>query len=416
MNVSRHKIKKSDGMLIFTGIITICAIEYLGIGNYIPGAQRIPFFLSLIVLFIALIKNNLNEIFKYWQTKALIVLIVHTGLTVIYAIVRTYAFDRLIVLVGYFILFTIIYFVIKSPMQIIIFISSFVIYHCFLILVNLDKLSSTVRQGAFKAGYFLGNGNDFAWSLCIFMPLAIFLVTITQNKLIKALIILVLCLFVAGIIGTASRGAFLAVLASLGYLVLNSRKKILAISIGAIVLAFVAVLAPSSYFERMETIGAPQDDNSALRRITAWKASINMAIEHPFGVGAGNFNSAYGRFYRPSEADQILSYGSRAWISPHSIYFLVLGEYGFIGLSNILIILFLNFRDNQVQVAASIRRLQTIGNSNKLGHLPKYLNASLVAFSVGGIFLGGFNYPHIFILTAMIIKTRIINEFRLKNK
>jgi hypothetical protein len=67
-----------------------------------------------------------------------------------------------------------------------------------------------------------------------------------------------------------------------------------------------------------------------------------------------------------------------------------------------------------VQVAASIRRLKTIGNSNKLRHLPKYLNASLVAFSVGGIFLGGFNYPHIFILTAMIIKTRIINEFRLK--
>jgi hypothetical protein len=34
---------------------------------------------------------------------------------------------------------------------------------------------------------------------------------------------------------------------------------------------------------------------------------------------------------------------------------------------------------------------------------------SLVAYAIGGIFLGGVNYPHIFILTALILRTKQIN-------
>ena len=50
----------------------------------------------------------------------------------------------------------------------------------------------------------------------------------------------------------------------------------------------------------------------------------------------------------------------------------------------------------------------------ELSTLPKYLNMSLVAFSVGGVFLGGVSYPHLFILTALILRTRQINGIDLQ--
>ncbi len=136
-----------------------------------------------------------------------------------------------------------------------------------------------------------------------------------------------------------------------------------------------------------------------------------MAVDYPFGVGAGNFNSAYGRFYRPSEIDPRIWAGAR-WISPHSIYFLVLGEYGVIGLITILVLLILNFRENQKQVSALKRLPASCALRDEIAILPKYLNMSLVSFSVGGVFLGGISYPHIFILTALILKTKKINDAR----
>ena len=55
-----------------------------------------------------------------------------------------------------------------------------------------------------------------------------------------------------------------------------------------------------------------------------------MALDYPLGVGAGNFPSSYGRHYRNFETTRI-GYGAGRWIAAHSIYFSVLGEYGFLG-------------------------------------------------------------------------------------
>ena len=46
---------------------------------------------------------------------------------------------------------------------------------CALVAMNLGKLMSGVRQGAFQGAHFLGDGNDFAWGLNVFLPLMLLL-------------------------------------------------------------------------------------------------------------------------------------------------------------------------------------------------------------------------------------------------
>ena len=87
------------------------------------------------------------------------------------------------------------------------------------------------------------------------------------------------------------------------------------------------IAAPAGYFKRMNTVTEYQQDNSAQARIQAWTAGVHMALDHPFGVGAGNFPSVHGRFYMPSDENNRVGWGGHRWANAHSIYFKVLGEY-----------------------------------------------------------------------------------------
>ncbi len=403
--------KPELGMKLFWGLLAIYAIEYINVGNYIPGAQKLPLYISLLIFTIVFFGPNGREVLKYNQTKLLILFAFHTGISMTYSIVGSHALRMFVVQAGYIVLYISTYLILKNSKQIRYFIVSFICYHCFLVIVNIDRFNVSNRVGGFKAGYFLGDGNDFSWSLTIFLPFAFYLITISKSKFIKGIMIAASFVLIGGIVAIGSRGAFLAVAAGIVYFALNSRKKLVAIAVAVVLSLCVLAVAPSAYIERIKSIGEYSEDSSALGRITAWKASISMAVDYPFGVGAGNFNSAYGRFYRPSEIDPRIWAGAR-WISPHSIYFLVLGEYGVIGLITILVLLILNFRENQKQVSALKRLPASCALLDEIAILPKYLNMSLVSFSVGGVFLGGISYPHIFILTALILKTKKINDAR----
>lgn len=395
------------GNIYVYGLVTIYAIEYVGFGRYIPGAQKVPLFLSITIFAFLVFSANIGEALRHRQTKALLFFFGHTTLSITYAFVATYAFRMFEVHLGYIVLFLSTYLAVQNRRHIVLIFSSFIAFHCFLVLENIDRLNASVRVGGFAGGYFLGDGNDFAWSLAIYLPFILCLLKITRGALLKLILIGAGTIFGVGIIGTGSRGAFLAVAASVAYLVLTSPKKKAAIFLSLLLGAGALALAPGSYTGRIQSIGSYDEDSSALGRIMAWKAAIRMSIGDPFGVGAGNFNTAYGRFYKPKEVDPRISASAR-WISPHSIYFLVLGEYGIIGLITIIILLVSNYLDNQRQVQMYSSRSLLLSTEESL-LLPRYLNMSLLAFSVGGAFLGGINYPHIYLLTALIMRVKQMN-------
>jgi O-antigen ligase len=185
------------------------------------------------------------------------------------------------------------------------------------------------------------------------------------------------------------------------FLVIMSRRRAIPIIAMLVVAVGLLVFAPSQYFNRLETMQRYTEDSSASGRIMAWKAATKMAIDHPLGVGAGNFNSAYGRKYRAAGAP------SMKWISVHSIYFSALAEYGVIGLIAILSILFLNYRDN---IRSSHRNASVSNPAKDACAWPLYLNMAVIAYAVCGIFLGGVGYPHLYILSALTVATRVLSE------
>jgi putative inorganic carbon (hco3(-)) transporter len=181
-----------------------------------------------------------------------------------------------------------------------------------------------------------------------------------------------------------------------GYMWWRSPRK--AAGVIAIVLAGVGVLlyAPDVYFERMSTLSAPSQDSSAEGRLHAWRAGTKMALDNVLGVGAGNFPNNFPK-YRASDAPV-------RWMTAHSMYFLILGELGFLGLLLLFKLVFGNFRSN---VRLRKRLLQQDPERFAIDARSLDLfNAGIVGLAVAGAFLSVTYYPHIFVLAGLAIALR----------
>ena len=266
-----------------------------------------------------------------------------------------------------------------------------------LVLRNLDKLTSSERVGVMKAGYFMGDGNDLAWGLVTILMFPLFLLLGPHSIALRGLGGIAALAAVGGIVGTQSRGATLALGASmLTYWFFVARQKLLGVGALLLAVAVIAAVAPPQYFDRLKTLQNVEEDTSAQGRIRAWNAAVSMALTRPFGVGAGSFNSAYGRFYMPQED----GWGAARWISAHSMYFKILGEYGFGGLFLLLAILGTNLLD-QLRMTRQIRESPERFSIPMVW--PGLLAVSLVGYAVAGTFLGGVAYPHLFLLTGLTV-------------
>lgn len=249
-----------------------------------------------------------------------------------------------------------------------------------------------------SSGAFLGDGNDFALSINIVIPFCFFLfgeARTTRHRLVwaAALVVLILC-----VVLTQSRGGTVA-LACLGlYYWLKSEKKVASAAVAAALIALILVYAPPAYLTRMGTIGNSQE-GSTQGRIQAWRGGFRMAVDHPLtGVGAGHFPIAYGTRYRPSEGIP--------WQTAHSIYFLVLGELGFPGLTVLLLLIGRNLAANRRMLREVTRRYPSRAVTER--RLLVALSASLVAFASGGAFLSAPYYPHMYVLAGLLTASRRI--------
>jgi O-antigen ligase len=129
--------------------------------------------------------------------------------------------------------------------------------------------------------------------------------------------------------------------------------------------------------------------------LRAWNAAMQMAIDYPLGVGAGSFNSAFGRFYMPAHVE---GYAPNRWISAHSVYFKVLGEYGIVG---VLIVVFVIISAVRVNLISLWKIRADPGRYPISDMWPALLALGVVGYAVGAGFLGGINYPHLYFLTGL---------------
>ena len=140
-------------------------------------------------------------------------------------------------------------------------------------------------------------------------------------------------------VGTEARTGLLCI-AVLGALTLRYVKRRLTFIVAGAVLGLVALpFLPQSYYERMETIGSPEGDESASTRIAVWRWTIEYATENPFGGGFDAYRANKFTYDMPVKQESgehtvAIEYRevtdeARAY---HSAIFEMLGEQGWPGL------------------------------------------------------------------------------------
>lgn len=246
-------------------------------------------------------------------------------------------------------------------------------------------------------GSYIEGNNEIALALVMVIPLIRFLQLVTDSVWIKRglLVSMVLCAVAA--LGSQSRGALLAIAAMAAVMWWRTDKKM----IGIIVLGVLAVMLlsfmPDTWWDRMETIRTYEDDSSANGRINAWWMAWNLASDNLFGGGFMVSKPELFAMYAPDPT---------AIHAAHSIYFMVLGEHGFIGL-----FLFLSL---WILVWSSAGYLRTHGNKQPqtqwLSHLGAMCQVSLAGYAVGGAFLSLSYYDLPYNIIVLIVLGRLWME------
>lgn len=390
---------RTDTSFLFGAFLMLIFYEWVGVSNFLPILKVLRFstLLAYGLLIVVILRVGWFSVLQTTIAKLHIAFIVFTVASCLWAVVGTTAFQSIRPHVDYFSLLAIAAVLIDRHSRIRAWCFTCSVVAIALVLINLELLTSDVRQGVFAGGYFLGDGNDFGWGLSVIAPFALFLAVTPGQVAIRAtgLLALLCCLF--GVVGTQSRGATLSILCVLGYYgLVISRRKALAVVVLCLALPIAAAFAPESYMERLQTLGNVSTDGSAQGRLRAWRAATQMAFDYPLGVGAGNFNSAYGRYYVPADAE---GWGAHRWISPHSVYFRVLGEYGFAGLALLLVTIWTDFRENR----RSYQSFKGRATSPFRADWPRFVTASLIAYCVSAVFLGGISYPHLYLLSGLTL-------------
>jgi len=382
--------------------------EYIGLAYRFPFLKAFPFALAIIFVLLIYVVNShgLKEVFSHRQAVFIVCFIFLTVLAMMHGYIRTYATEPVKQEIGFFFLTIAGFYLLDSRDKLNKFAYIFVGIHVYLSLVNFEKFHGP-RVGYYTAGVFMGDGNDFAWSLCIAFPLALYLVTIQKSFIPRLMALGAAILILYGITGTQSRGATLALLSSgLFYWFFCSKKKAKSLLVIAIALFALLLVLPQNYFNRMETLENYEQDSSAMYRLKAWGAAIKMAVDHPLlGVGAGSFNSVYGRYYREEG-------GPVRWISTHSVYFKVLAEYSFLGLFIFISIIYHGLTETWRTRRLILDNPDSVTISSRW---TEFLSMSLIAYAVAAVFLSGIDYPHIYVLTALTMATNRVVTLELKN-
>jgi len=400
----RPKGPKSVPNWLFYLFLLAFALEYSGLPNAFPvlKAFRVTTILTYLALILTISQVGIGDLFKHRQGKMLLWFLIFTICSMAWAVVKLKAYQSIRPFVDYLFLFYLMANHLDRPKRMQTFgvlVSFLMIY---LVQQNLSRMGQDLRIGSYAAAYFMGDGNDFAWGMAVMLPFAFYLVLTSKSFIVKLIGVAGLGVGVFGIIGTSSRGGTLGIGAAILFYwyFMAKRKALGAGMVVALVLAVLA-LAPGSYLNRMGGIANTTEDSSAQARIETWKASLKMAIDYPLGVGAGNFSSAYGRYYMTGSA--ALGSAANRWFSAHSIYFRTVGEYGYFGAGLLIWLIISAIIDNMRARKALIE----LGDKAPIPVTwPAFVAMALVAYAACGIFLGGLSYPHLFMLCGLTVANK----------
>ena len=224
-------------------------------------------------------------------------------------------------------------------------------------------------------GGFIGGNNEFAVAMLMTIPLLRYLQMQMTNKWAQHFMTIWMLATAAAVLGSQSRGALLGIGAMTFFLWTKGKGKFKSLILIVATVFLLLPFMPDTWWDRMATIGTYQEDESAMGRFDAWGMAWQLAKDRfPFGGGFMVSTRDVFAIYAPT-AQQ-----NRA---AHSIYFQILGEHGWAGLTLFLAIgLTAWFRAGQL-----IKKLKGQPDQQWAADLVRMCQVSLIGFAAGGAFL-----------------------------
>ncbi|MFT4517661.1 MAG: putative inorganic carbon (HCO3(-)) transporter [Halioglobus sp.] len=239
--------------------------------------------------------------------------------------------------------------------------------------------------------------NALAVAVLMILPLMVYMQKFPPHRFVKTFMPYCIFFSMASVIGSQSRGAFLAILAVGGFFWLKSKSKFVTGLVFLILAGFTFMFMPQSWHDRMGSINDFEQDSSSMERIKAWEYAIGIANDRITGGGFNSWSMENYNKYAP---------GAKKAFVAHSVYFGVLNDGGWPGLGMLLGILFLMWR----QLGRVISVSENDPDHADYNHLARMLQISMVAFMAGGAFLSLAYFDlawHLMAITIVLTKLTV---------
>jgi putative inorganic carbon (hco3(-)) transporter len=240
-------------------------------------------------------------------------------------------------------------------------------------------------------GTMIGDNNDLGLAMIMVWPLMHYLRLSSEDRWVRLALLGAMSLSVFAIIGTYSRGAFLAFSFTLLYFWWKSKRKILFgfLGLGAIVPALLFM--PTQWYDRMNTINTYEEDSSAQGRLENWVMALRIAADRPLtGIG-------FDAMVTP-QATALYAPERKVPHVAHSIWFEPMADHGLPGLALFLAIGLTGF----LQAGAVRKRTRYIREWAWAHDLATMSQLSLAGYFAAGTFLSMPYYDLYYGIIAMI--------------
>jgi len=217
-----------------------------------------------------------------------------------------------------------------------------------------------------------------------------------KNKIIKAVLIFFIVLYVVAIVVSGSRGGFLGLVILAGIFFYKAKRKLLSVVVLVCLVVVTMGLNPS-YLNWMSTIlEFGGGDISAHSRIDGLRNGIEMCIRRPIlGVGVGCFSLARKEWF-----------GWGIWA--HNLYGEVFGEVGLVGAASWFFLIYLCFKE--------IKKIRHFVDQNPMANqIYKYIADACWATLIVRLLLGMtthcmYVYIWYFIASILIVTSKSLEK------
>lgn len=249
------------------------------------------------------------------------------------------------------------------------------------------------------AGGMMSDNNQLAMAMAMLFPLALYLVKHHHHKIFKWPAIIAATMVPFAAIGTQSRGGFVALGAVFFMLLMKSKRKFVILAVSVPLAVGAVSFMPDSWKTRMQSTENATDDDSFIGRVAMWKFSSNLAADHP--VEGGGFDVFYVRYLTPDYMPA--GYRMKA---PHSIYFEVLGEHGYVGLFLFLTMLFTGY----YAAGTNAKTFRKYKETEWVGDMSSAIQLSFIGYAVGGLTVNIAAFDFFYHLLITVVLCRIVGD------